>query len=69
MTPNEIFEKDKEFYGKKFIDESSGKKYRYIGVLIDNEDYYYAFLSKKNGLRLVSCVIGFVTSGFKLVKE
>lgn len=47
MTPNEIFEKDKEFYGKKFIDESSGKKYRYIGVLIDNEDYYYAFLSKK----------------------
>lgn len=58
--------------GKKFRDNYDGEVYKFFGVVIGDDDYYYG-MYRNNGadfnskMRLLSCVGNLETHGYKLV--
>lgn len=63
-----ILESCNHLIGRTFCNESTGKYYKFIGILTDNDDHYYAMYSKENGLYLSSCVCDIMYS-FDLVEN
>jgi len=67
-TLNPILEPIQHLIGKRFIDITTKKYYKFIGILTDNDDHYYAFYHKENGLYMISCVVSFEYTDFELVE-
>jgi hypothetical protein len=67
-TLESILEEEQKNFEKLYNDDS-GNVYRFIGVLIAENDYYYSMMpcdgSRK--LRLLSCVGGIESYGFEKV--
>lgn len=55
MNADEIYKESEHLINKRFRDHN-GKEYHYVGVLIGDDDYYYAMYSKEHGLLSLSCV-------------
>ena len=45
--PDQLYEEVKHHQDKPFL--YNGKVYDFIGILVNDEDYYYGFYSKENG--------------------
>lgn len=57
---------------EKIYNDDSGNVYRFIGVLIAEDDYYYAMMpcNGSGKLRLLSCVGSIESFGYeKVIKE
>lgn len=67
-TLKQLVEESDPLIGKEFIDNNN-KRYKFIGILVDKDDYYYVmYPSGGLGLKLLSCVGTLESHGFKLLE-
>jgi hypothetical protein len=60
-----IVEECRDSIDNIFIDTKTGKYYRFFGVVIGSDDYYYGMSSMDTGkLLLLSCVCNLDNHGF-----
>lgn len=61
----EIIKETEHLFGRFY--EYKGQKYRFFGVVIAEDDYYYGMYNEKMGMRLLSCA-GYIEGfDFKLI--
>lgn len=65
-----ILHESREDFDKYYYNDKNGLNYKFIGVLIAEDDYYYAMLPVGGGkLELLSCVMDIETFGYEKVND
>ena len=62
-----IVQETQHLLGRYFLYRD--QKYKFFGVVIGEDDYYYGMISKEGGMRLLSCVGYIEDFGYTLVEE
>jgi hypothetical protein len=62
----DIVKKSAHLIGRKYIEAPGGKVFTFFGIVHGNDDYYYG-MSRRGGVRLLSCVGSIEGFGFALI--
>ena len=64
----EIIEESEPFFNRTYRDKK-GRRYRFLGVVHADDDYYYLLMRRDGSFELATCVSDLEGHGYSLIEE